>query len=122
MGGIKGKQQRISSETDSIIIPSRHGVTIMGCNMIECRKFFLDFCTEEGRFAVDESNMCWYHACVNSENGLTSIPRRCALGSKISYNFVAGNTNPCTYNFDDVIGGLMIKILTLPFMNYCQLD
>jgi len=55
---------------------------------------------------VDANNMCWYHQCVLSEEEgeLRLLPRRCALGSKVSYNFVHGVTNPCTVNFDSVTG------------------
>lgn len=53
---------------------------------------------------VDAHNMCWFHECVQGEYGLHPMPVRCALGSKISYNFIAGAFNPCTFNFDDVIG------------------
>lgn len=63
---------------------------------------------------VDAENMCWYHECtLNSDGtGLESIPRRCALGSKVSYNFIRGNFNPCTYNFDDVIGKVCFNLIT----------
>ena len=67
---------------------------------------FPDFqCSEEGEKVVDAKNMCWFHECVSDDKGnLSTIPRVCALGSKISYNFVNAMTNPCTINFDDTIG------------------
>lgn len=61
-------------------------------------------CEKEGDKVVDAHNMCWFHECVQGEYGLQLTPVRCALGSKISYNFVSGAFNPCTINFDDVIG------------------
>ncbi|KAF6024215.1 hypothetical protein EB796_017467 [Bugula neritina] len=61
-------------------------------------------CDEELNKVVDQNNMCWYHECVNNDGYLEFLPRRCAGGSKISYNFVQGPENPCTVNFDSVIG------------------
>jgi len=57
-------------------------------------------CDEELNKVVDQNNMCWYHECVNNNGYLEFLPRRCAGGSKISYNFVQGPENPCTVNFD----------------------
>ena len=55
----------------------------------------------EGLKVVDKENMCWYHECVLGANGtLTFLPRRCALGSKISYYFVQSYSNPCTINLN----------------------
>lgn len=42
-------------------------------------------------------------------NGLTPVPRRCALGSKVSYNYIVGFANPCTINFDSTYGRLLLK-------------
>ncbi|XP_067942391.1 uncharacterized protein [Watersipora subatra] len=62
-------------------------------------------CDEEGNKAVDTDNMCWYHECIlDDDEGLRFLPRRCALGSKVGYNFVEGHHNPCTINFDSEYG------------------
>lgn len=57
---------------------------------------FTATCDAEGKFAVDESNMCWYHECVLNAAGLQWLPRRCAWMSKVSSNYVQGVSNPCT--------------------------
>ena len=57
-------------------------------------------CSSEGNKAVDASNMCWYHECVLGEFGLLFMARQCAGMSKVSYNFVQGEHNPCTVNYE----------------------
>ena len=57
-------------------------------------------CSSEGNKAVDVSNMCWYHECVLGEFGLLFLARQCAGMSKVSYNFVQGEHNPCTVNYE----------------------
>ena len=68
-------------------------------------------CSFEGNKAVDASNMCWYHECILGENGLQFMARQCAGMSKVSYNFVQGEHNPCTVNYeaDDGKGNISHK-------------
>lgn len=68
-------------------------------------------CKHEGEKVVDADNMCWFHMCVMGQEKLYLIPMRCALGSKISYNFISGQFNPCTINFYDVIGEWTLLLL-----------
>jgi len=44
--------------------------------------------------------MCWYHECVVDGGQLRFLPRMCGIGSRISYNYIQGMSNPCTINFD----------------------
>lgn len=55
---------------------------------------------------VDKENMCWYHRCVIDKmtGKLRLMPKRCGMGSKVSYHFISGFDNPCTYNFDSAMG------------------
>ena len=67
--------------------------------------FIYVVCIEEGEMIADESSLCWYHLCMMDANGgLYTIPRRCALGSKLSYYYTAGFHNPCTVNFNTDYG------------------
>ena len=59
-------------------------------------------CSAEGTFASDSGNMCWYHECIlNAAGGLEWLPRRCAWMSRVSSNFVSGESNPCTVRIDE---------------------
>ena len=62
-------------------------------------------CSSEGNKAVDTSNMCWYHECVLSDTGLQWMKRKCAGHSRVSYNFVQGEINPCTVHFAEIDTG-----------------
>lgn len=67
---------------------------------------------------MDQENMCWYHECTAGDDGkLVFIPKRCSLGSKISYNFVSGQVNPCIVNFDDVVGKIFCTAVSLHLHN-----
>jgi len=58
-------------------------------------------CPQEGAIFADEHNMCWYHLCVKGADGhLSTIPRSCAGGSRVSYFYTVGISNPCTVNFN----------------------
>lgn len=94
--------------TTSYVENCKSMLFINGCQTLSClltySHCYAVVCQEEGEKVVDAQNMCWYHVCVQGESGLGLVPKRCALGSKVSYNFVTGKSNPCTINFDDVIG------------------
>lgn len=47
---------------------------------------------------------------ASSGSGLTAVPKRCALGSKVSYNYIVGFANPCTINFDSTYGMLYLTM------------
>ncbi|XP_067942500.1 uncharacterized protein [Watersipora subatra] len=62
-------------------------------------------CLGEGYKFADDRSVCWYHQCLVDEAGYSyTIPRRCALGSRVDDSFVEGERNPCTINWDTNIG------------------